>query len=493
MELKFKLLVFFFLPGIFPGLEGVCQPGPGPGSGESDSVKVFPLAALYDRVLEHHPLVTQAGLLTEEASRMVMEARGVFDPKLESRYDRKMFKNQHYFTNWQSELKIPVLINTDLKIGYEKNEGYYLNDQQVVPDQGLLYAGINLSIGQGLFTDDRRLGLRTTALNQNIAEAERVKLLNKLLFEAAKDYWNWSMAWNQLQINREGVELARMRFEGIKEGVFAGDAAAIDSVEAKITLQSREVEWIQSRLEYQNALLQLALYLWDEEGRPIFPAEGTVPETIWKPAAEPLQAMEVLADLARIQHPEIRKLEGKMQQLELQERLYRELLKPLVNVQYSYLNVPGNMISEVNERFSDNYKLGIDFSFPLLLRKERAKLQINRIKQQRTILDLVVSQRQINYALQQAYNDYLTLRALLQEQQDIVRNYERMLEGELEKFRAGESSLFLVNNRENKLLEARVKLISLGAKYQKARAAVMWSAGFSGPGTEVPEIQGLDR
>lgn len=473
---KGKWIFIAFLLSIFCWKEGLGQLVPDDPLEEED-VQILPLAALYDQVLEYHPLVVQAGLLTEEASRQIMEARGVFDPKLQSRYDRKMFKNKHYFTNWQSELKIPVLINTDFKVGYERNEGYYLNDQQLVPDQGLVYAGINLALGQGLFTDERRLGLRTTALNQGIAEAERVKVLNKLLYEAAKDYWSWASAWHQLQINQEGVELALIRFQGIKEGVEAGDAAPIDSVEAKITLQSREVELVQSRLDYQNALIQLSLYIWNERGESLIPAGAIIPDTLWQLPGEPLQGMEELAELARRQHPEIRKLEGKIQQLEVEERLYRELLKPLVNVEYSYLNVPGNMFSEVSEKFTDNYKVGIDFSFPLLLRKERAKLQLNRIKQRRAQLDLVVSQRQINYALQQAYNDFLMLGRLLEEQQDIVRNYERMLEGELEKFRAGESSLFLVNSRENKLLEARLKLISMAAKYQKARAAVVWSAG----------------
>lgn len=490
MKIKWIQIVLAGLLSLLTGYKGSCQLLP--AVEENDSVKVFPLEALYDRVLEYHPLVKQAGLLTEEASLQVMEARGVFDPKLQSRYDRKMFKDQHYFTTWQTELKIPVLINTDFKVGYEKNEGYYLNEQQVVPDQGLVYAGINLALGQGLFTDDRRLGLRTTALNQTIAEAERIKLLNKVLFEAAKDYWNWSLAWYQLQINQEGVELARIRFQGIKEGVLAGDAAAIDSVEAKITLQSREVDLVQSQLDYQNALLQLAMFLWDEEGQPLRPSGRIVPEALWQLSDEPLEAMEMLADLAQRQHPDIRKLEGKMQQLEVEERLYRELLKPLVNVQYSYLNVPSSMMSEINYSFKENYKLGVDFSFPLLLRKERAKLQINRIKQQRTQLDLVVSQRQINYGLQQAYNDFLTLRRLLQEQQEIVRNYERMLEGELERFDAGESSLFLVNTRENYLLEARVKLISLAAKYQKSRAAVMWSAGVTGPDIDFLQNQGVN-
>jgi outer membrane protein TolC len=453
---------------------------------EPGSTLVFPLEALYERVLEHHPQVKQAGLLTEEAALQIREARGVFDPKLQSDFDRKLFGKKEYFTTWKSELKIPVLINTDLKVGYEQNSGTYLNPQNYVPEAGLLYAGISLPLGQGLFTDARRTDRRVARLGTELAEAERIKLLNKLLYEAAKDYWDWALAFQQLRISEEGVDLARFRFEGIQQGVLAGDVAPIDSVEAGIVLQSREIDLAQSRLDYQNALLQLSVYLWNEEGEPLMPAESIIPEEITQLQAMPLQPFEELASLTPDIHPELRKLNVKLQQIEASERLYRELLKPLVNVQYNYLNQPSQLLSEVGPQiFSENYKLGINFSFPLLLRKERAKLQINRVKQQRTLLDLSQQQRMVNTVLQQAYNDYLNLQQLFTAQQRVVASYEILLEGELEKFNAGESSLFLVNQRENKLLEARQKLLSQAAKYQKARAAVSWSAGLSVSG-ELP-------
>ena len=41
----------------------------------------------------------------------------------------------------------------------------------------------------------------------------------------------------------------------------------------------------------------------------------------------------------------------------------------------------------------------------------------------------------------------------------------------------GESSLFLVNSRENKSLEALEKLIDLKTKYFKTIYAIKWSAG----------------
>ena len=71
---------------------------------QEEDVRVLPLAALYDRILEYHPLVRQAGLLTEEASRQVMEARGVFDPKLQSSYDRKIYASVLKFISGSQQL-----------------------------------------------------------------------------------------------------------------------------------------------------------------------------------------------------------------------------------------------------------------------------------------------------------------------------------------------------------------------------------------------------
>lgn len=46
------------------------------------------------------------------------------------------------------------------------------------------------------------------------------------------------------------------------------------------------------------------------------------------------------------------------------------------------------------------------------------------------------------------------------------------------KLQNGESSLFLINSRENKALEAFEKLIELKTKFLKTKFALHWSAGF---------------
>jgi outer membrane protein TolC len=59
----------------------------------------------------------------------------------------------------------------------------------------------------------------------------------------------------------------------------------------------------------------------------------------------------------------------------------------------------------------------------------------------------------------------------------MIRNQEALTKAEYQKFRNGESSVFLINARETKLIEMRVKLVALQAKYEKAKVMLRWAAG----------------
>jgi outer membrane protein TolC len=98
---------------------------------------------------------------------------------------------------------VPVWIG-ELKAGYERNQGQYVNPEYRTPNEGLAYAGVSvpLPISQGFFIDARRNTLRQAQLFRDIAEADRVKEINKLLLSAAKDYWNWYYAYNEYRHDR---------------------------------------------------------------------------------------------------------------------------------------------------------------------------------------------------------------------------------------------------------------------------------------------------
>jgi outer membrane protein TolC len=62
-------------------------------------------------------------------------------------------------------------------------------------------------------------------------------------------------------------------------------------------------------------------------------------------------------------------------------------------------------------------------------------------------------------------------------QQELVRNADLLLTAEETRFESGESSLFLVNQRERSLIEAKAKLVELTAKYAKAKYQLQWASG----------------
>jgi outer membrane protein TolC len=66
-------------------------------------------------------------------------------------------------------------------------------------------------------------------------------------------------------------------------------------------------------------------------------------------------------------------------------------------------------------------------------------------------------------------------------QQQAVANQRRLVQAEQQRFSLGESSLFLINTRESKLIDLSVKLEELRTKYQKALAGLWYAAGTGGP------------
>lgn len=429
-------------------------------------------------VLKNHPTVKQANLFPRDAEAEIMQAKGAFDPKLSSYFDRKAFKGVDYYNRWENALKIPTWSGVDFKLGYERNTGKYL-----LPEESpeLIVAGLTVPIGQGLVIDARRNTLKQAQLGRNYAEAERQKLINSTVFYAAKSYWDWWFSYQQLQLIREGYDLADKRFIATRERARVGEQATIDSVEAKITLQDREVALQQAIIDLQNNRLALSNYLWSTNEIPL-----ELPEDAAPPVAGIRKVDETtllaLINQAKLQHPEIQKLNVKIDQLQIEERFRREMLKPVFNANFNFIadGFANKPVYDNKNSFSlDNHKLGFEFVMPLFLRKERGKLQQIRIKQQSTGLDLNLTRREILNDVYAAYNDVRNYEKQLKIQEDATRNQEILVRAEQRKFDIGESTLFLINTRESKLIEMRTKVESLKSKYEKALANLAYMAGLT--------------
>lgn len=448
----------------------------------TDTAKVFSLEDLQMQVFRYHPIIKQAALLTESAKANVLQSLGYFDPALKAHFGSKMFGNTEYYNNWDSELKVPLwLAGADLKIGYDRNVGTYTNPETRTNLSGLTGVGLSIPLGQGLIIDSRRNTLWQSKIMVRYAEAEQVKQINSTWYAIVKDYWNWYYSDRQSKLAQEGVDLAQTRFNAVRAQVRLGDKAPIDSVEAYITVQERIVQVEKNRVEVQNAKLILSNHLWDRNGNPLELPPNAVPQQVATNITRPSQAvLDTLVNQAADQHPELVKLRTKGSQLAVERSYRQEMLKPKINVSGTLLSNRRSLVANIPGYYDfnwSNYKVGLDFSFPLFLRAERGKLKEVRLKQQELDYDLQQSGREIKNNVLSAYNDLKAYEAQLAVQLQSVKNQQALLKGESNKFELGESTLFLINSRETKLIDMRIKLESMIAGYQKTLAELYYKAG----------------
>ncbi|GGH01969.1 transporter [Pedobacter zeae] len=448
----------------------------------ADSGKVFSLEDLQQMVFRYHPVMKQAALLSESARAKVLQSLGYFDPALKAGFSRKLFGDTEYYNKWNSELKIPLwLAGADLKLGYDRNVGNYIDPENRTGQQGLSAIGLSIPLGQGLIIDARRSTLRQSKIMVQYAEADQLKQINSVWYGIVKDYWNWYYAYKQFALVNEGLDLAQRRFKALSAQTFIGDKPVIDSVEAYITVQERMIQKEKTAIELQNARLILSNHLWNDQGSPLELPTEAIPQstTLATNRPNPL-LLDTLLGQAANQHPELLKLKSKGEQLAIEKSYRQELLKPK-------LNLIGNLISNRTGFNSNipgyydfnwsNYKLGIEFAFPLFLRSERGKLREVKIKQLELDYDIKQFGREIRNNVVASYNDLSAYSAQLALQVKSIENQQILVNGENQKFSLGESTLFLINSRETKLIDMKIKQESMVAGYQKTLAELYYKAG----------------
>ncbi|MCG8389208.1 MAG: TolC family protein [Cytophagales bacterium] len=454
---------------------------------EPDTTTVLEFDEYYRLVLANHPVVKQAELLTQQAAQELRLARGGFDPKLEGSWSFKDFNETEYYNILDVSLKIPVWFPIDPKVGVERNRGTYLNNERFISpttDNRQIYAGISVPIGQGLFIDQRRATMRQAQLMQDMAEADQVKEINKILLTAAKDYWEWYFAYNNYVLMQRSITIAQDIYDRTKMAFEYGEAAAMDTVQAKITLLQRVTAFQEANIERIKASLRLSLNLWDPNGAPLDLEDNVRPEDMDFSAFN-RDLLDQLVEMARQNHPEILKLDLKNNSLMVERDLARENLKPRLDVNYFLLDQPISPGGEQNGiAVGDNYKVGVDFAFPIFLRKERAKLNQTRLKLTDNRFQRDFVEREIINDINGQFNAVLTTEIIMAQQEEMVNNYEVILQAEQLNLENGESDLFEINVQIEKLIDSQSKLLKLRSDYQKNIMNLYWAAGITNLGLQ---------
>lgn len=422
-------------------------------------------------VKAYHPVSQQANLLMDLSSAKRTKALGGFDPKIEANFEQKYFNGVNYYTFFTPQLKLPLWYGMELKGSYSTAKGNYLNPESKLPQEGLGYTGVSFQLGKGLLMDERRAALKQAEVFAGSSENQRLMILNDLFLEAGSQYLDWQTKYKILMVYNDALDLAERRYRATVLSFKNGDKPAIDTVEAILSVNQRLIASQEADLELRKSLLMLGDFLWLENRQ-------SVDANKLKIVPENTILIPIDQRVAMDNNPKLLSYGFKLKDLGIERKLKAESLKPEISIQLGVLNKGKQSLNAINSMYwQDNNKVNIGFSFPLTLSKARGDLAETKIKIRETELEQIFIKNELRNKASQNSAEIITLSrqiSLLNETYEISK---KLVQGEDMKLSLGESSLFLVNARESKLIEVKEKLLNTELKLKKAKMKSLWLSG----------------
>ena len=422
-------------------------------------------------VENNHPKLAGAHVNRQIASAKRLEKQGAFDPKIwlgsdYLRYNSTTTRGKASDAN-DSDAGVEFLTRSGIKFaaGSRYNFGRVKSPLSATGNSGEYFVEVKVPLLRGWRTNEKAVAERQALLGEPLAETEYQSTRLELIWKAANSYWDWVAAQRKLTVARELLTLAEFRARAVADRVQAGDLPAIDAAEADLEVQRRQGAVVKANRDLQKSAFKLSLFLWTDDGQQTFsPAPEQVPP-VWAAPSVFTDTQAVEAEkLALERRPELRALNINREITQLDLDLARNDRRPNLELTFS----PGRDTGA--GAIGTTFKGGLNFTLPLRQRSADGRIGAASFKLQKFELDQRHERQRISTEVFDAYSaintSYERYRAAKQE----VALAVKLEQGEREKFRLGDSTLFLVNQRERATAEARVKLIEIQAEYEQAVA-----------------------
>lgn len=379
---------------------------------------------------------------------------------------------------------------------------------------------------RGLKFDNNRRQIEIARKNLSLTDAQFRQRAIDTITNVQRAYWDLVFGLRSLQVQREAVTVARTQLEHNKRLVQEGQLAPIDVVAAEAQISTYE-QGVFSALEgvsrAENNLKNLIAQdqkapIWSESLVPSDPVDLAVPEVSLPDALK--TAME--------NRPELQQSNVLREINQIDQRYFKEQTKPGIDLvgTYGLTGLAGSISSgvnpftasnlEVRERINElsrrsglpelpdvpvqtlspellggynqslqnllanrynNFRVGVQISLPLRNRTAEAQLgrslvEGERIGTQREQLEQTI-QVDVRNALQAMRSAEARLRAAVATREA----NEQQFASEQRKLDAGQSTVFLVLERQNALTEARGRELQAQTDLNKAIADLQRATG----------------
>lgn len=437
------------------------------------------LGDFIQHVKHNHPALKMARIDQDIASAKRLETQGAFDPSINGGSSYNRFNSSSAVGKVQEAIDNAYTVDLLTRYGIELSAGTkLLSGDAKTPfsptgETGEYFGSVKLPLLRGAGINPKAAREKKALLNEPVSVNLYRTTELALLKNGINQYWQWVASFRQVGVEEALLKLAKARADLIDSWVEAGDAPAIDSVEANREVQKRLGRLAKASRFFQESTFKLGLYLWDATGdRLKLPEEKNVPAGL--PTAEPLEENDIAtAKLIALENrPELKVLNLSKEMARVDRKLAKNNLLPKIDAFLTQGVETGK-----NSINGPVMQAGLSVSLPL--RQRTAKGQIKQAELALEKLD--VQERQMIEAIFIEISDAASAVNMAYEQYSAaveeLELSQRLEQGERTKFDYGDSTLFLVNQRERSTAEANINVIEALNKYLVSLAKFQVASG----------------
>jgi outer membrane protein TolC len=401
----------------------------------------------------------------------LLSARGAFDPVLKSKLLGEPFG---YYRSLAVDtwLEAPTpLWGTTFFAGYRYFTGSVpvYEGKLVTGSGGELRAGLLVPLLRNGPIDRRRAGQRRAELGRTLADLGYQQQLLELVRTASHRYWDWVAAGRRLAIQEALAALAIQRDSALAGRVKRGDLPAIERTDNQRAIVQRQAAVVQARRAVEQAAIELGIFVRAEDGAAREPAPRELPSSLPEPFAIEDTQVTALVGRAAERRPEAQRVEVQRKQAEVELKVARNQLWPGLDLTAQISQDFG----EVREPAKGSAEIegGVVFDLPIPNRAAFGRIRATEALVRRAGRQAQQARDRISADVRDALSAMRAARervTVTRQELSLARELER---AERQRFDLGDSTLLLVNIREQQATEAALREIDATADFHKAHAS----------------------
>jgi outer membrane protein TolC len=399
------------------------------------------------------------------ASANRLEKQGAFDPLLSDESGYTRMQNTSHVGEWKEVLfnypKIELPFSNGIRaFGQFRYNPNSAESPYIETGEGGEYsAGLFIPLLRGLIYNEQSVALKEAKFGEQLAAQTFFLTRLDTLLRAGTTFWSWVGSKQKADVSRQIQELSTFVARISSQQESNGDLAKIYVTEAEEDVQRRNADVAQTVRDFQRYSFRLSTFLFDMGGIPLpLATEENVP-ALPKPFAYSSLETELMVTRALASRPELKAIDVQTKIAQVQLKLAKNQMLPALN------GVLTQGYDTGLNGIGYTYRGQLTFSQPLYMRAARGKEQAAKLKLDKLAQDRQAEAQRIRnevYDAISAINLAFDKFSALEVQ---VTKAEQVYQGERQRFAMGDSTVFLIAERERQLNEARVRLIDSSVEY----------------------------